>query len=125
MLIQVAETQNGKGAFPCPSKAAPGRMCLSFPVTWATRPKIEDLAALIGKAGDGTSVLECSADASGALENCRAANTAAGLTDNEVLSLAKLFKAEIPSSGETVSQRVMLTFDWKVLRTALEVFEAT
>lgn len=127
MFVSVAPTGASKRqTFPCPSKAEPDQACIAISAKWEVRPEIEDLAELVRKGKDGASALECSVGSAGRLEKCKVSNSSP-LTDDEVLAIAGRFQAAAVTEGgePTDGRRVLLTFDWKILGQALEVFEAT
>lgn len=111
--------------FQCPSKAEPERRCRGHQLTWVKRPTVMEIAELIRKAGDGLSIMECTAGNDGVLHSCEVSNDGASLEGQDFLSLAGRFIAppEAEDGTQTNGGRVLLSFDWKVLGQMLKAQE--
>lgn len=103
----------------CPSTADPARQCEVHPFDWAQRSNPAAAAPILKKVDQttGTSLLECSAGADGALTKCKAAG-ATPVTAAALLEFAALLRAPAKTrNGRPMSSgRILIEFNWEFLK---------
>lgn len=119
MLVRALPQGAGDGPsrFSCPSKADPARKCQTHPLEWVRSPIAIEVSELAARAGTGASLVECVVGESGTLASCKVGGDASPDIDADLLKLTEAYQAPPRTlDGEkTAGERVLLTFDWKVL----------
>ena len=122
VLLTVSEAQDAKGFGCLPSR--PALKCEAHDFVWDTGPTFGETAALVRAAvGAATKTsLTCGLDAERRLAACKSGGGPSAEQEAAMQGLSKLFVAPVEASDKTpmTQGRIVIDFDWPVLRAAIE-----
>ncbi|MBI1682246.1 energy transducer TonB [Caulobacter hibisci] len=117
-------TPKADGKVPCATKAAPDQHCDIHDLTWEKQPSLEETAPQVRMVHGGPDVtsLLCSTRPDRQLDGCEAfgAPTAEQLDAMDQLAKQFVAKAEADDKTPVTHGRVLLRFNWPVLRRAVD-----
>ena len=122
ILLTASEEHNAKGFGCLPSR--PALKCEVHDFSWGTAPTFGETAALVRAAGGAVAktTLTCGLDAERRLAACKSGGGPSAEQEAAMQGLAKLFVAPVEASDKTpmTQGRIVIDFDWPVLRAAIE-----
>lgn len=122
-------TPSTKGSAACPTQTAPAQTCSVHKFTWATRPRLEETAALVRAASAlpaATTVL-CPIGANMKLTRCTLAEEADPSQIAAITGLIPMFTAPGQTDDKTATQDgfAVVQFNWTALKRAVDASALT